>query len=50
MNWQLQKEKGKKRSLDNGKIQFSLSVVSEGSKCACFIAEITSAENIEPKD
>lgn len=34
--------------MDNGKIQFSLSVVSEGGKCACFIAEITAAESIEP--
>lgn len=49
MNWQLQKEKGKKRNLGNERIQFSLSV-SEGGECACFIAEITAAENIEPKD
>lgn len=26
------------------------SVVSEGGKCTCFIAEITAAEKIEPKN
>lgn len=45
MNWQLQKEKGKKEIWIMKRFSFH-SVVSEGGKCTCFISEITAAENI----